>query len=131
MDLSSVSSSPQITQAVAEGFLLAHYHYDSLKQKNKDEKISEILLLNSSKSSSLQTAHVLAGAANFARYLGDTPANLMTPSILAEEIRKQARGTTLQVSAWNKEKIKKEKMGGLLGVSLGSSQEPRFYCHGI
>ncbi len=128
VDVSSTSQSPQVIRAITEGFLLAHYNYDQLKQKKeKVEKISEILLLTASKTNiSLQEATVLAEATNFARYLGDTPGNLMTPSILAEEIRKQARGTTLQISSWNKEKIKKEKMGGLLGVSLGSSQEPRF-----
>ncbi|MDE0151362.1 MAG: leucyl aminopeptidase [Bdellovibrionales bacterium] len=128
VDLSSVSQSPEVIRAVTEGFLLSHYKYDSLKQKQeKTSQVSEILLLTTSKANTvLQEATVLAEATNFARYLGDTPSNLMTPSILTDEIRKQARGTTLQVSTWNKEKIKKEKMGGLLGVSLGSSQEPRF-----
>lgn len=128
VDLSSTSQSPEVIRAVTEGFLLSHYGHDSLKQKQeKTEQVSEILLLTTSKANTvLQEATVLAEATNFARYLGDTPSNLMTPSILADEIRKKARGTTLQVSTWNKEKIKKEKMGGLLGVSLGSSQEPRF-----
>lgn len=126
VDLSATSQSPQVIQAITEGFLLSHYNYDLLKQE-KAEKVLEILLLTTSKTNTaLQEATVLAEATNFARYLGDTPSNLMTPSVLTDEIRKQARGTTLQISTWNKEKIKKEKMGGLLGVSLGSSQEPRF-----
>ena len=127
IDLSAAPQTPQVIQAVAEGFLLSHYNYDQLKQKGKKEQVSEILLLTSSKANTaLQSAGVLSSAVNFARYLGDTPSNLMTPSILADEIRKQARGSALQINVWNKEKIKKEKMGGLLGVSLGSSQEPRF-----
>ena len=50
----------------------------------------------------------------------------MTPAVLAQEIQKKFRNIkNTKVNIWNKERIKKEKMGGVLGVSLGSSQDPR------
>ena len=50
----------------------------------------------------------------------------MTPEILAKITQKEAKGTALKVTVWDKIRIKKEKMGGLYGVSLGSAVEPRF-----
>ena len=69
---------------------------------------------------------ILASCTNFARRLGDMPGNLMTPTILANEAIRGAKGTALKVTAWDKKRIEKERMGGLLGVAQGSSQEPRF-----
>ena len=50
----------------------------------------------------------------------------MTPSILANEVKEKTKNTKIKTTIWDKQKIKKEKMGGLLGVSLGSPEEPRF-----
>ena len=74
----------------------------------------------------LKTGQILAESTNFAKRLANYPGNLMTPSILANEIKKQTQNTKIKTTVWDKKRIEKEKMGGLLGVSLGSSQEPRF-----
>ena len=137
VDLSLIpqAHSDEMLRALCEGFLLSKYKFDDLKKsKEKKESVSQIRFLKNSASSSkkqqktdpLKEALILSDAVNFARRLGDTPGNLMTPAILAEEVRKKTKNTSLKVTVWNKEKIKKEKMGGLLGVSLGSHQEPRF-----
>jgi leucyl aminopeptidase len=69
----------------------------------------------------------LGSCVNFSRRLGDMPGNLMTPTILADSAVAAAKGVAnLKVTVWDKARIKKEKMGGLLGVSMGSDQEPRF-----
>ncbi len=120
-----------LVRAVSEGLTLAYYKFETLKEKPKNQKsVKSISLSGITPSKELQSAlaegRILAESANFARYLADTPANLMTPSILAQEVQKKFRGIKgVQVSIWNKDRIKKEKMGGLLGVSLGSGQEPR------
>ena len=135
LSLSPLNDSDEMIKAIGEGFLLAHYKFNDLQQKTTSASVSEVLLLaknfsgkksKDQQSRSLKTAHVLSQATNFARWLGDNPGNCMTPSILAESVRKKVQGTSIKVTIWNKEKIKKEKMGGLLGVSLGSYQEPRF-----
>ena len=63
---------------------------------------------------------------NFVRWLGDTPGNYMTATVLADETVKAAKGTGLKVTVWDKARIKKEKFGGLLAVNRGSTEEPRF-----
>ena len=128
----------QNIQTLAKAFFLSDYKFDDYQTKKKNiKKLGEVFLLMPSNSlsktasknklnQSLMEAKILSDSVNFARWLGDTPGNLMTPAILSEQAQKKAKGLPLQVTVWNKEKIKKEKMGGLLGVSLGSYPEPRF-----
>ena len=123
----------ELIRALTEGFSLAHYHFKELKKPPKDGATKPVKNVSFSGVAptpalkvALEEAKTVADSVNFARRLADTPANLMTPAILAREVEQKFRGIkNVRVSVWNKERIKKEKMGGLLGVSLGSSQEPR------
>ena len=68
-----------------------------------------------------------ARAVTFARDLINTPASELTPSRLAERVVEELAGqprTTVEV--WNEERIAAERLGGLLGVSRGSVEPPRF-----
>lgn len=119
-------------RAFVEGLQLCSYSFDELKtmNKKKTETIQFNLITKSAKEAAIQTAFkegiILADCTNFAKRLGDMPGNLMTPTILAREAAQAAKGTGLKVTAWDKKRIEKEKMGGLLGVAQGSAQEPRF-----
>jgi leucyl aminopeptidase len=121
----------EYTQAFVEGLHLAAYSYDELKSGEKKNAVTNVhIVTKAGKDKAIQQAFqqgtILAACTNFARRLGDTPGNYMTPTILAEETIKAAKGTALKVTAWDKKRIEKEKMGGLLGVAQGSDQEPRF-----
>ncbi|MGE3974990.1 MAG: leucyl aminopeptidase [Bdellovibrionales bacterium] len=118
-------------QALSEGALLSAYDFTELKSDQKEEKSVTINLVFEGKNNpkalqnGMDTGETIAECVNFARRLGDNPGNLMTPSILAQETQNAAKGTGLKVTVWDKARIKKEKMGCLLGVSMGSDQEPR------
>lgn len=123
-------------RAVAEGFTLASYVFDELKsttaKKTAEEKAGSTFHIVSTSAGdaavkkSFNEGLILAGCVNFSRRLGDLPGNYMTPTILANEAVAAAKGTGVKVTVWDGARIKKEKMGGLLGVSLGSSEDPRF-----
>lgn len=123
-------------QALVEGFELSAYEFSELKTKPKDADKKKptlteaTLLLTTTPTSALQRAlaraEVLTECQNFARWLGDTPANLMTPTRLGDEATKAAKGSGVKVTVWDKARIEKEKLGGLLAVAQGSAQEPRF-----
>ncbi len=121
-------------RAFVEGAMLASYTFDDLKTKKDDKKIHTPthlhIVTKSGKDKALSAAFneavVVANSAMFTRWLGDMPGNLMTPTILADEAMAAAKGSGLKVTAWDKKRIEKEKMGGLLGVAQGSAQEPRF-----
>ncbi|MFZ3229852.1 MAG: leucyl aminopeptidase [Pseudobdellovibrio sp.] len=119
-------------QAFIEGLHLAAYSFTELKtndKKKKDDTQIHIVSKLGKDKSVIQAFHegvVLASFTNFAKRLGDMPGNLMTPTILANETVNAAKGTGLKVTVWDKKRIEKEKMGGLLGVARGSAEEPRF-----
>jgi leucyl aminopeptidase len=65
-------------------------------------------------------------AVNFARRLAVTPANDMTPVILASEATKAAKEASVDIEVWDEKRIADEKMGSFLSVAAGSAQPPRF-----
>lgn len=120
-------------KAAAEGLVLASYAFEELKSAKKKDDAKEIefhIVSTKAKEAAFKNSFeeglLVSQCVNFSRYLGDMPGNLMTPEILAKKATEAARGTGIKVTVWDKARIKKEKMGGLLGVSMGSDQEPRF-----
>ncbi|MCK6596954.1 MAG: leucyl aminopeptidase family protein, partial [Bdellovibrionaceae bacterium] len=144
-DLHLKKHAPEFVKAAVEGLELTSYDFTELKSKKakpgsiksakkvtseEDQELQIHLLLNEAKSNEVKLAFeeglILAQAVNFSKYLGDMPGNLMTPTILAEKTLEAIKGTKIKATVWDKARIAKEKMGGLLGVSMGSTQEPRF-----
>ena len=123
-----------LCQSAVEALILTSYKCNELKKIEKEDKQTEVtnlfLCVPSQKQiaskKGLKTGQILGEACNFAKRLANYPGNLMTPSILANEVKKQTQNTKIKTTIWDKQKIKTEKMGGLLGVSLGSFEEPRF-----
>ena len=69
---------------------------------------------------------ILGEAVNFARRLAITPANEMTPTILADEAKKGAQAAGIEIEVFDEERIRKEGMGSFLSVAQGSVQPPKF-----
>ena len=69
----------------------------------------------------------IAAATSLQRDLANLPANVCTPTYLAERARALGKQhTSLRVQVLDEAAIKKEKMGCLLAVSQGSHEPPRF-----
>ena len=69
----------------------------------------------------------VAAAAQVQRDLANLPANVCTPTFLAEQARALAkRSGSLSVRVLDAAAIRREKMGCLLAVAQGSQQAPRF-----
>lgn len=117
--------------ALAEGFIMSSYQFDTFKAKPKDP-VPEVSIEFISKKSNatlkkaLEEGRIIGEGVNFTRWLGDCPGNFLTPTQLGEEAKNAAKGTKMKVTLWDKAKIAKEKMDSLIGVSNGSDQEPRF-----
>ena len=112
-------------QAFCEGYFLAGYEFKDLKKQDKEAFQPEVLELTGSKAQSLteaaERARILAEAVIFARSLGDRPANVLTPTEMANLAEKMAKEHGLRCTVWGKAQIEKEKMGLFLGVARGSS----------
>ena len=117
--------------AMTEGFSMADYSFDTFKAVPKKKPVEMELSFQSKKinatlKKAMSEAEIIADGVKLTRWLGDCPGNYMTPTQLAEEAKKAAKGTKMKVTTWNKARIIKEKMESLNGVSNGSDQEPRF-----
>lgn len=133
----------------AEGreFLLRHlflsnYSFTRYKTGEAKEKKTELTSVRLSALRGLWTgvsekdaerevkdAEIVAAASALVRDLGNTPSNDLLPRHFAghaaAEVKKRAR-KNLTVTVLDKKAIEKEKMGGLLAVNRGATEEPRF-----
>jgi leucyl aminopeptidase len=64
-------------------------------------------------------------SANFARFLANEPANILTPREFARRVSEMATGVGLSVDVLDEQQIRDLKMGLLLGVAAGSAEPPR------
>jgi leucyl aminopeptidase len=76
--------------------------------------------------SAAREAGIVAEAAAWARDLGNTPANDLGPVEFAGQAEVMARRFGLRLQVFDKKRIEKERMAGLLAVASGSVRPPRF-----
>jgi leucyl aminopeptidase len=118
-------------QAITEGALLGLYAFRRYitKQENGFGEIKELTIVGKEKrqmEKAIERGSIIAGAANYARDMVNEPGNYMTPTRMAGAARRIAREYGLKVEVFEREKMKELGMGGLLGVSQGSQQPPKF-----
>lgn len=69
---------------------------------------------------------IIAKEINACRSLANTPGGEMTPALLGDSARNAVRGLPVKIAILGEREIKKLGMGGVLGVSRGSDEKPRF-----
>jgi leucyl aminopeptidase len=127
--LSDSSLDEVLAEAIVTGTILAGYRFDRFKSSEGDDspRIESLTLLGYPELTGIaETARVAAEAANRARDLQSTPANVATPSFLAERAEEIAAGSdSLSVEVLGRSQLEEKGMGGLLAVSQGGPQEPK------
>jgi leucyl aminopeptidase len=73
----------------------------------------------------LERGRRLGEEANFGRWLGDEPSNVMTPKRFADELAAGAAGLGVECEVLDEAAIRAGDMMSLLSVSQGSAQPPR------
>ena len=126
----------EIMQALCESIALGCYeftHYKTAKKEKTD--MSEIQFFARAAGEKRQAekglarGEIIARAVAAARDLGNHPANVATPSHLAQhatDLSRKFPNKTLRVKILHRADIEREKMGALLAVSRGSDEEPKF-----
>lgn len=120
----------RLGELVGEAVTLAAYNFTTAKSESKYKELNISVLISAANqkkvfSKGLKQGVILGESTNFARWLGDMPANLLTPTQMAKEVQKAAKNTKLKVSVWGQQRLEKEKMGCFLGVAKGSAEEPK------
>jgi len=116
-------------RALAEGLVLGAYRFTEYRSEPKPVALTTVAVAGiSGKASTDAFAEGLkiGEAQNFARDLVNRPGGDLTPDVLAQEAVKLARRERFTIEVLNLAQIRRQKLGGLLGVNRGSTLEPRF-----
>lgn len=117
----------------AENALMADFDFNKYKEKPKDgwPEIKNIYLAADQKDLSEIEAGIKEGLMvgeeiNNCRELANSPGGDMTPEKLAEKTQTAASANGIRIKVLAEKEMKELGMGGILGVSKGSVEKPRF-----
>lgn len=121
----------QEAQAAAEGVLLGLYTFRSYQSNEHTSTVASVLFYTAKEQQeafeqALFRAQALAEATNLARSLINEPPCVLTPIELANRASIMAKEVGIECEIFDKAKIQELEMGGLLAVSKGSVNPPRF-----
>ncbi len=113
--------------AVVEGARLGSYSYSAHKGSLAKDAAgaAELVVLSDASPKVALAADAVAEAVNLARDLGNEPGGSLYPEVFAAKAKKVAKDSGISCEVWNKARIVKEKLGGVLAVNQGSEYEPR------
>jgi leucyl aminopeptidase len=118
-------------QSLVEGALLSSYNF---KPDSSDTVFAVVALgtplpsiaVHDAVSEGVRRGEVVAGGVNWAKRLIDSPPASMVPKELAKRVELRLEGDAfVTVESWTESRIRKERLGGLLGVGAGSDQPTR------
>jgi len=122
----------QRAHAIVEGALLGTYRFDRYLKEKSNKAITTLAVVESERRSraaardGLRLGEVWADATCLTRDLVNEPANVVTPSHLAERAAELAKGSAVSVKTLEREDCAKLAMGAYLGVAKGSEEPPKF-----
>ena len=120
-------------QAVAEGCILGLYRFRNYLTQNEDSTSDiddiRIVELDSAKLADLEAGvdrgRLMAESAILARDMVNEPANVLTPTRMAEIAGEVAEEEGLQIEVLDRPDMEEMGMGAFLGVARGSDQPPK------
>ena len=116
-------------QTFAEGLFLGNYEFTNYKSDKKKLKRLGVTFYSENekilKHAIVCVQNLMAGV-NFSKDLQNEPGGILTPIELSKRIKNFLTKVGAKVRIFNEKEIRKEKMGGLLAVGMGSENLPRF-----
>ncbi len=119
-----------IAELLAVNFEMANFEF--IEYKTPTEQgwgfVEEITIVSDDRSvkEGFAKGQTIGEGVNESRVMANTPGGVMTPGKLARKAKEAAGKTSLKVKVLGGKEIGKLKMGGMLAVSSGSKEEPRF-----
>ncbi len=121
-------SAAEASAAVAEGAALARYRYGQLQSKDTSTQLVKVVTTfgtGAAVTKALDEAKLHVRAACVTRDLANTPPGHLTAVNFADAAVQLGKTYGFKVELFDKKALIKMKMGGILGVNQGSSEEPR------
>jgi leucyl aminopeptidase len=116
-------------QALVEGIALGGYQFLDWKSKGEASKLTRVEVLGrggAKVQTAIDRAATVADAVSWARDIVNQPAAVKSPVAFAAAAKKRCAGAGVTVTILDVAEMKKERLGGVLGVGQGSAQPPRF-----
>src|SRR3989339_1776638 len=110
-------------------------NYEFVRYKNKPKEgwnfVEEVKVIAEKKDvknieKGILKGQIIGKETNACREISNMPGGDMTPQILAQEIKKAISGTPIKMKVLEEAEMEKLGMGGILGVSRGSAEKPKF-----
>jgi leucyl aminopeptidase len=137
----NISDSAQAAEAVVEGTLLGLYLFSDYKSKPENgskaksgkngEYVLTQLSLQASKGSDrkvrqgVEWGQSIVRATYLARDLGNQPANVATPTMIAETASRETRKRGIRYTSFDRTRMEEMGLGALVGVAKGSNEPAR------
>jgi leucyl aminopeptidase len=128
-----VKSAPNARlQVLVESMILGRYSFEMYKDKKKraHKTLKKVFVISDRQNAAIKNAlndgRVVAEATIFARDLGNTPGNDLTPRVLAKFAKEVANKSKLAYHEMGPAQMQKERMGAFLSVAQGSAEPPAF-----
>jgi leucyl aminopeptidase len=111
-------------QAVVEGIALGGYRFSTHKTAGGPERPDTVTVVGAT-AAGVRRGRQIADAVVRARDWINEPPQTMTPRRLAALATDMAFDGPLDVDIWDEDRLRSERLGGLLGVAAGAVEPPR------
>ena len=127
-------SAHDLAEALVGGMLLGLYQFQTFKTDRQalPKEIRDCTLIDSDEKKIVDIqmgalrGKLIAESVNYVRDLCNTPANIVTPSRLAEEAKRIGSEYNIRVSVLERSDIEQLGMGAFLAVAKGTVEPPKF-----
>ena len=118
----SMTSNDKI-QSIVEGMVLGSYKFEDYKSnKNKKNYLTAVTLMGNLDKTIVKKAQILGESVCFARDLGNHPANILTPTYLANESKRISKAKNMKCTVIDVSKFEKMGLGSFYGVARGAKE---------
>jgi leucyl aminopeptidase len=116
-------------EVVAEGLVLGSWTFPGYHQQEDPNRVTPQFAVvgdyGREAAAGLDQGRLAAEAANLARDLGQTPANMLYPALMAERAREVVSGLPVEVEVFDEHRLQELGMGAILAIGQGSVHPPR------
>jgi len=134
LDFKSISQKAEdIAKITAENFEMANYEFVKYKALPKEgwNFVEEVKIIAGKESvknieKGISQGKIIGEETNACREIANMPGGDMTPQVLVNEIKKAIGNLPIKMKVLDEAEMKKLGMGGILGVSRGSVEKPKF-----
>lgn len=122
----------KIAETTIEGAIMGLFEPDKYRTKEKEKREIEQFVVaieggdEKALARGVERGRIIGESVNFTRDLANEPGAYMTPTIMAQRASDVAKEFGLKVEILDERQMKKEGMGGVLGVARGSDEPPKF-----